>query len=1231
MKKMFRRGAVLLLAIVTSQTLAFNPPVDSKNGLSMEIIGVAEKESVLEPLDFTVRLSNQSASNVSGIVRVWLNDDWQITVPAEHNVNLTDGASVLLEFSALAGKRVLNALYPVHAHFRNEGGKTELHPIAIFTSVNAQREKSTKAQTLKMLSGLQRLDQHELIQMVTVNHKNAVRRLGCGFTGTDPISKASLKFINQTRNGITRRSINFHPPYKDGTGDIWFDYQVELPAETPARLNFHTAVRDTSPHEGKSDGVEFKVIVIDHSGQAKEEFDRFSAARVWEEGSVDLRAYAGQKITLRLWGGPGPHNNTSCDSAYWGDPTLICGSYETALPTAKHWRSREILALQEAELALSGDTKAAHGRFTLDVRGEKFGVALLPGKQGLTDAVIAFTDGSKSLLYRGFQMDIDDAPVGAVELGVPITAVDYKSWFGKLYATHHIATQRGIVKARAIVYVDDAALRIEWQIISPTRDRRGEPRFTRLAIGPTSAVLKRVYAGFGNVIEYPDSFTMRGTGFILSTRHVGADYENGLSLLQASTVFPDQAVYNKDSGCFALETPHNTGFYFIPSAAGAFAAARAYRDICGFKRSPGWKRTAGRMCLDQWGGDYAEAAAGLRLAAKYGLNNSIFVKHAWQRWGYDYRLPEIYPPHGSFDDFQAMRKAAADAGIIFAPHDNYIDFYPDAADYSYDHIIFNADGTPQKAWFNKGRKAQSYRWLPHAFQPWMKDNMRRMRDGFHPDGLFIDVFTAMPPRDYYDREGNYYTRTHTAELWKDAFNTCRRILKRGAPMISEAGHDALIGAIDAVQSDHRHAIRYINHNKFKAAVRTPWHDMATHGRMVLLAGGLGSRYGDMDGNKHAPPQRNYASDDYLSNTIIGGRNPMCQGPFSRNAVMTYWLLHDICNELAHQEFEHHEFGETIMRQHTRFSEQGRVWSNRGKEPWTLPNGFILPEYGFYAESERITAGIVELDGQRAAFAKSPQAVFVDARPIFDDPHRAKVAADVTGGEYLGNGRFAFTVKWKVIEPGIPQCKTFLHVDHVGNELDKGDNIAFQSHLNFPLEKLNERSEFTTTSTFQVPENMPTGNYAIRFGLYNPNRIKIMGNSTANSRIRGGLITVVKKNKAFTEGSWQAEEHAMKDTTLLQRNLDGRMLNFGAVKTDGAFRIMFQSANRWLLIPLPHSLAFSAELDLDKFGADTTSVNSIQAVEAPEKSDASVSWQQSGRIVSLQAKGDAFAYAIEFNR
>ncbi len=169
----------------------------------------------------------------------------------------------------------------------------------------------------------------------------------------------------------------------------------------------------------------------------------------------------------------------------------------------------------------------------------------------------------------------------------------------------------------------------------------------------------RAYAGFGNVIYEPGAINLPGGWFTLSKRHIGADYANGLSLVQACDIFPDQLTYSPETRRYALETQQDASFMFVPSTKGAFDAARAYRTICGFKKGPGVDALLGRVCLDQWGGDYLEAAKDLEEAAKYGVADAVFVKHDWQRWGYDYRLPEIYPPRGDAAAFGEMRAACA--------------------------------------------------------------------------------------------------------------------------------------------------------------------------------------------------------------------------------------------------------------------------------------------------------------------------------------------------------------------------------------------------------------------------------------------------------------------------------------------------------------------------------------------------------------------------------------------
>jgi len=1088
MNSCLSRSLLTFALLTVHAAYAFLPPSDKQEGVTLRIEGFKEastperfaaaKVPADKPLVFTVTLVNDRTEPVAGTVKVWLNDDWQVTDPDTAPLAAAPGGSASATFTATAKPSVLNALYPVHARLAlAPGGRTfDLHPIAIFEAVKPKSAPSAAEQKESALA-------------------EGVLQLG------------------------------------------------DLPA----------------------------------------------------------------------------------------------------LATEKEWTDLEAAAIAAARGALAKKPKRGSGAFRLDVRGERFGAAVAPGRQGLTDAAIAFSDGVCDLVYRGFTVDIDCAPVGGVENGQPVLKVDAEtSWGGVWTLTHRVATPGGAVAARAKVWAEEGALRVAWDMPGAVRDARGTPRYTRLGIGSANLPVWRAYAGFGNVIEDPGPFNLTGGGFNLSTRHVGADHTNGLSLVQACDIFPDCLAHAPETRRFALETRHDAAFFFIPSARGAFAAARAYRDLCGFEKGPGLKTLGGRMCIDQWGwsGDYREVAEGLREAARYGVTDAVFVKHVWQRWGYDYRLPEIYPPAGDLDAFLEMRKACDENGILFCPHDNYIDFYPDAEGYSYDHIIFNEDGTPQKGWYHKRRTALSYRWAPHAFRPWLEANMRLLRDHVAPDSLFIDVFTARPPLDYYDRTGTFYPRTRTQKEWRDAFDTCRRILKRGAPMISEAGNDALIGSLDAGQSDHFPASRWMK--TFGDADRTPWHDMATHGRMVLFAGGLGPRYAQTRWDRPADnTNHGYGSDDYLSNTVLGGRNPMCDGPFNRRTVMTYWLLHDVCEALAKETFETHQFGDSVYQQHTTFSGNGRVWANRATNSvWALPvprtassaeqgGAILLPAYGFYASTPSASAGVFLFDGQRAGFAKSKDTFFADARPVHNPLKKMAVESATASGAYRGGGVFEATFNWNVLDPAaLDGYVPFLHISSERHK-DRGAKIAFQEAMKIPAGAFKRPGPFTAAARIAIPKDLPAGDHLVRYGLYRPGgaRMAIRGSTDGEQRVMGGVMTVGKRGDAFTSGSFTLETHP--DDVEKDLNVAKKMLDFGPLVTDGAFRLLHGNKGAWTLIPLPGSNPFKAEIDLAAFGAARAKVKAVEKTAPFHASAADATWTQEGAALRLACDGQSFAYRIVF--
>ena len=231
--------------------------------------------------------------------------------------------------------------------------------------------------------------------------------------------------------------------------------------------------------------------------------------------------------------------NTRYDSGGWGDAKLLIGPRPKD-PDDADWAKRSAAALAAAKTARTSGTNHAAGRWRLDAGDVVYGAGVAYGKRGLVDGVLAFTDGERSVLFRGFtaRVETDD--------GSPAP------------------------EPAASIREEKGTLRVSWSIPGAKRDAAGFPRIVDLAVGPASDTPHRVYLGFGNVIEGPKRFSVRATGFLLSTRHVGADYLNGLSVVHAVDVVPDSADCDGARNIFSLHAHHDA--IVVKSERGDFRA-----------------------------------------------------------------------------------------------------------------------------------------------------------------------------------------------------------------------------------------------------------------------------------------------------------------------------------------------------------------------------------------------------------------------------------------------------------------------------------------------------------------------------------------------------------------------------------------------------------------------------------------------------------------------------------
>jgi len=963
--------ALALLAFFIGVCFGYDEPSDTVGPLTVRIhepmLGAYGSGGVLQinrpdiPVPVVVTLSNASDSMVQGTLRIAVIDNWRVdpATPVSFSVGPKGRAEV--SFTAYPGSGTYNAHYPIHAfaEFDWNGRRLTAHPILILLPQFPDPPQSSfplpEALTIPGNGAV-------ALWRVPVHHERTVveSEPHPGTTGLEKHEVVPVARFGENLGGSARRpgiQVNLGPrplSRREQVLSSTVEFPLELPPSRPIRLSFGSRA------EGSV--VSFRVLarpLQDHveAGDRTLWKGNSTPDASWSEQAVDLSGLAGQKVLLQL---EARADGPDAALAFWGEPTITAG-----VP---------------AEPAVFPPAEGA--RFHSLGRIGNFEVRVWPGRRGILDGTVGFFGASGNLLFNGFRVGVLDDSLNDWRSVAELTEVRDESAQGRLRFRHRFQSWAGSFDVVSEMWCENEVLRVAFRLDNAPASRPWlDVHLESVMTGRWNRRVKRVFSSVGNVVEDPQAFRMDFDGHDLATSFVGFEFADGLSLVQAVDVPPAGLEVEPSDSLYSLNTPGNQVLTFIP-AADVWQGAKVWRNVNGLRASPGVSKLAGRFVFDLWGFEtsYAEGASGLAKAFQYGLTDAAVVWHNWQRWGYDYRLPDIWPPNpagGTLEDFRSIARVCAENGVLFAPHDNYIDFYPDAEGFSYDRIVFRRDGTPYKAWFMGARKAQSYRWRPDQVQPVLERNLRLIRDGLDPSAYFIDVWSSMGPYDYWTRDGIFHDRVSTRNAWGEAFAWIREFLG-GAPQISEAGHDQLIGWLDGAQTNHLRVDSedrsFVIHLHCKDSERIPWFDTAHHDRFALHGAGYPGRYeGGLDEQTHG-----IYSDDYITTEVLTGHPAMVDTAFSRDVVRKYYLLSGLMRALALRRIESVTFdGGNIHRQHIRW-ENGDVWVNRGPEEWKV-GGHSLPQYGFYARIGGSEAAIEKPASGTAEWAVDAESVFVNGR------------------------------------------------------------------------------------------------------------------------------------------------------------------------------------------------------------------------------------------------------------
>jgi BNR repeat-like domain/Family of unknown function (DUF5696) len=189
-------------------------------------------------------------------------------------------------------------------------------------------------------------------------------------------------------------------------------------------------------------------------------------------------------------------------------------------------------------------------------------------------------------------------------------------------------------------------------------------------------------------------------------------------------------------------------------------------------------------------------AAELKALAARGVGRAYVHLDGWGLRGYDNLHPDILPPSpeaGGWDGMRRLADACDKLGYVFAIHDQYRDYYLDAASYNPRNAQVGENGRRDfhATWYGG---PQTY--LCPALAPGhVAKNHRALLDaGIKLRGAYLDVFAVVPPDECYNPE-HPVTRTECLRFRGECLDFVRSY---GGVVSSEEPADWAVPKLDLV-------------------------------------------------------------------------------------------------------------------------------------------------------------------------------------------------------------------------------------------------------------------------------------------------------------------------------------------------------------------------------------------------------------------------------------------------
>ena len=324
-----------------------------------------------------------------------------------------------------------------------------------------------------------------------------------------------------------------------------------------------------------------------------------------------------------------------------------------------------------------------------------------------------------------------------------------------------------------------------------------------------------------------------------------------------------------------------------------------------------------------------------------GVEKCMFLLAGWNRMGYDREHVDMWPPAEKSGGIEGLKKAAEKVignGFLFALHDNYDDFYPDAPTFNEKYILRNADGTLHRGGIWDG--GLCYITCPSQRMELLDRNMDLVPKHIPLNAYYFDVITSTSHYECYDK---FHPITREQDL-QFRLNLLNNINERGLIIGGERGTDWALPALAFCEGLSGGGTGYHYGVAYRTGITIPLFYLVYHECVVGYW-------------QHGTP---YGREDHVNHVLL---DLLCAQPSSWSIEYEQWndlkpliketydLLNPLHTNTAHSAMINHEvLSKDFMVQKSTFDNGTMVWVNYGNKSYTHDDIELAPK-GYRIERE----------------------------------------------------------------------------------------------------------------------------------------------------------------------------------------------------------------------------------------------------------------------------------------